>query len=610
MTTVSHAQAITLLLSGYTITEVAEMLKVSRTTIYNRRKEFLDYAKKEGTNLATKNYEVEETFEELVILARELKHNGLKVEDARRGSEIAVLLDSINIIDTKEFLTEVIQSAQSRGITGEEITRYTDELKSIENRDDKSYVQLIEDVKFRKNEYEELNIAYEIIVEKISSIRKELESNLDEARITKEHLENFVSTRDNLANNGIGLEDTKRLENIIRNLKEHEFNVEEIVEFYGVIKNSKDRLTRNNQENERLEEKNNNLRKENDALENNLEKNLVMTSAVRRQMETGITPEHILEIVRTIIEMSKVLNITRDEAINKFIMDVKTQYNERSGYIFRLDELKTIQEAYQEKNLMLKEKIEVLEEVVDDRKEAIDSLKRMEILEIENEEIVEWVRLMKYLEYDIAAFRNMVSKLGGLPEYIKEKTKHISYLEAKEEELQKNVDELEKRIIAIKETLSLVHETVVSESGKIKEAVETFEEYFTSPEVGFRARSTRIVDDIVMNLTDLLSQTKKNWDKDLEVLDGTVKKVVEETDRILNNAYTGGRIIGRFHALEPIYKILREETVPITEATIGIITMLTYIKIWLRKNYNDNLAESFDKVIEKLTSDLGDIYQR
>lgn len=586
------------------------MLEVSRTTIYNRRKEFLDYAEKEGIKMAAKNYEIEDNFEELMNLARELKQNELKVEDARRGNEIAALLDTIHVEQPKEFLIDIIQSAQSSGITGEEIIRYTNELKSIENQEGTSYVQLIKGIEARKNEYGELKKAHELIEEKIFSVKKELENNLDNVRITKIELEKYVSTRDKLKVKGISLEDAEKIEKLLQNFREHEFNVEEIIDFYGAIRTSKDRLTRNNRENERLEEKNKILHMENTSLEKNLEDNLALTSAIRRQLETGIATEDILEIVKTVTEMSHILGITQNEALNQFIIDVKTQYNERSGYVFRLDELQELHEAYQKKNSMLKEKIEVLEEVIDDRKEAIDSLKRMETLEIKDEEIVEWIKLIEYLEYDIATFRSMVSKFGGLPEYIKDKTNYVTELEAKEEELQANIDDLENKLKAIKETLSLVHKAVESETEKIRKSVEAFEEYFTSPEVGFKTRSTRIIDDIVLNLTELLTQTKQSWDVDLKVLDENVKKIMEESNRILKNAYIGGRIVGRFHAMEPIYKILREEPVPITEATIGVITMLTYIKIWLKENYNEDLAESFDLVIERLVRDLGDIYRK
>jgi hypothetical protein len=114
----------------------------------------------------------------------------------------------------------------------------------------------------------------------------------------------------------------------------------------------------------------------------------------------------------------------------------------------------------------------------------------------------------------------------------------------------------------------------------------------------------------VANLTIILRETRKEWDEELVTLDQTVEKMLEETDRILANAYAGGRLVGRFHSLDPILKLLREEPVQKTEATIGVITMLAYIKIWLGKNYREELAESCDIVIERLTRDLGEIYQQ
>ncbi|RLI45125.1 hypothetical protein DRO61_11135 [Candidatus Bathyarchaeota archaeon] len=608
LTSVSHTQAIALLLKGYSITEIAEMLEVSRTTIYNRRKDFLDYAGEEGLQLAAERYEVEETFEELMNLASELKLNETSVEEARKGSKIVELLDSMNVEDVESFILEIINKAQESDISGEEITHYAIELKRLEEQEDKSYTQLVLEIQERKLEFLEVEKNLRNLREQIEHVKTELEQELELSEATLERLETYVNTRNSLEDKGVSLEDFETLEKLIVNFQEHEFNVDEIIEFFGATLFSRERFDRNNKENERLEVRNTALRKENDSQEERLEKNLVMASTVKSLLEVKINPDDILEIVQTVTDMTQILGLSEEEALNRFIMDVKTQYKERSGYIFQLEELNRLQKAYQEKNSMLKEQMAVLEEVLEDRKHAVESLKRMETLEIDDAELVEWGRLLKDLEYDLSTFRTMVSKLGGLPEYTEEKTRHISALEAKENELQASVDNLREELEAIQETLSLVREIVMAETSKITEAVETFEEYFASPETGFKARSTRIVDDIVENLTDLLNNTKREWSSDLEMLDDNVEKVVEETSRILANAYAGGRIVGRFHALEPIHKILRDDPVSITEGTIGVITMLTYIKIWFRKNYSEEHTEAFDLVIQRLMAGLGDVY--
>ena len=608
MTSVSHTQAITLLLDGYSITEVAEILEVSRTTIYNRRKDFLDYSGKEGLNLAAERYEVEETFEELMNLASELKLNEISVEEARKGSKIALLLDSMKVEDVESFILEIINKAQESDISGEEITHYAIELKRLEEQEDKSYTQLVLDIQERKLEFLEIEKNLRNFKEQIEHVKTELDQELELSETTSERLETFVNTRTSLEEKGVSLDDFETLEKLIVNFQEHKFNVDEIIEFFGATLLSRDRFDRTNKENERLEERNTALRRENDSQEKRLENNLVMASSVKSLLEAKISPDDILEIVQTVTDMTQILGLSIEEALNRFIMDVKTQYNERSGYIFQLEELSKLQKAYQEKNYMLKEQMAVLEEVLEDRKHAVESLKRMETLEIDDAELVEWGALLKDLEFDLSTFRTMVSKLGGLPEYTEEKTRHISALESKENELQASVDNLREELEAIQETLSLVREIVMAETSKITEAVETFEAYFASPETGFKARSTRIVDDIVENLTNLLNNTQKKWSSDLEILDDNVEKVVEETSRILENAYKGGRIVGRFHALEPIHKILRDDSVSKTEGTIGVITMLTYINIWFRKNYSEEHAEAFDLVIEKLMGDLGDVY--
>jgi transposase len=608
LTSASHTQAIALLLKGYSITEIAEIFEVSRTTIYNRRKDFLDYAGEEGLKLAAERYEVEDTFEELMNLASELKLKETSVEEARKGSQIVELLDSMKVEDVESFILEIINKAQESDISGEEITHYAIELKRLEEQEEKSYTQLVLEIQERKLEFLEIEKNLRNLRDQIEHVKTELEQELELSETTSDRLETFVNIRNSLENKGVSLEDFETLEKLIVNFQEHKFNVDEIIEFFGATMFSKERFDRINKENVRLEERNAALRKENDSQEERLEKNLVMASAVKSLLNVKISPDDILEIVQTVTDMTQILDLSEEDALNRFILDVKTQYKERNGYIFQLEELNRLQKAYQEKNSMLKEQMAVLEEVLEDRKHAVESLKRMETLEIDDEELVEWGRLFKDLEYDLSTFRTMVSKLGGLPEYAEEKTRHISALEVKENELQTNVDNLREELEAIQETLRLVREIVMAETNKITEAVEAFEDYFASPETGFKARSTRIIDDIVENLTDLLNNTRNEWSSDLEILDDNVEKVVEETSRILANAYMGGKIVGRFHALEPIHKILRDDPVSMTEGTIGVITMLTYINIWFRKNYSEEHAEAFDLVIEKLMAGLGDVY--
>jgi len=610
LTQVSHSQTMTLLLNGYSITEVADMLEVSRTTVYNRRKDFLDYAKKEGVFMAAEHFDVEETFDELFNLARELKQNDLRVEEARRGSKIVVLLDSINVQEPESFIREVIQKSQESDISGEEITRYAVELRHLEREEGKPYSQLVSEIKEKKAEYKEVEKNLKLLEEQREQVEKDLERKLEESEATKEKLASFVKTRDSLIVEGINLEDFDQLAKVIINLKEHDFELDEIIEFYGEMVLSRENLERNRAENKRLEDHNKSLLRENYSQEEKLEENLALVSSVKRLREAEIEPDEVLEIVETISDMADVLDLSREEAIDRFIMDIKTKYNERTNFEFQLEELKKLQQTHQEKNNLLKEQVEVLEEVLEDRKLAVDSLKRIETVGISDEELVEWGNLIKDLDYDLSIFRDAIATLGGIPAYVENKTQEIALLEAKENELKASVESLEEKLEAIQQTLVLVQKTVESETNKIKDTVEEFEEYFTSNETGFKTRSRRIFDDIVENMITLLNNTKSEWNSDLEILDENVKKIVDETDRILENAYTGGRIVGRFHALEPIHKILQEEEVPLTEGTIGVITMLTYIKIWLARNYSDEQAKIFDSVIERLTGDLGDIYKR
>jgi hypothetical protein len=155
------------------------MFEVSRTTIYNRRKDFLDYAEEEGMDMAAERFEVEEAFEELLDLARELKQNEINVEEAKKGSEIAALLDSIDVTDSKRFIQEIINKAQESDISGEEITHYAIELKRLEEQENKSYTQLVLEIQERKLEFLEVEKNIRALKEQIEHVKSELAPQID-----------------------------------------------------------------------------------------------------------------------------------------------------------------------------------------------------------------------------------------------------------------------------------------------------------------------------------------------------------------------------------------------------------------------------------------------
>lgn len=585
------------------------MLEVSRTLVYNRRKDFLDYAEKEGLSVATEYYDLVETFDGLMELSRMLKANNLSINDAKQGVEIVEIMNDFQVENPEEFMSEVISEAESRELSGEEITRYSSELKRLEEETGRSYTQLIDEMESIQEKHKDLEKTQMMLEEQVHAVRSELEKSLDEAEVTKKRVEDFVEVRDSLGDFDVSLDDLDLLEKALRNLDELDYEVKEIIDFYSQSKLIREELEINIKENERLKERNEALLKENGELEEKLERNLEMSTAVKSQLEAGIEPGDILDIVNTVKDVGEVLGLDESEAINRFVTDVKTGYNERSGYTFRVDEFKEIKRALEEKNSLLRERLGVLEEVLDDRSRTVEALRRMDALGLEDSELIEWRELLEDHDYNVTSFRAEVIKLGGLHPLVEEKTGHIKELEAKETELESTVEELERKVSAVQSTLDKLRTDIESETGKIREAVEDFEKYFTSPETGFKARTRRIVDDIIANLTVILMETRQEWDEDLEHLDETVKKIVEETDRILANAYAGGRLVGKFHSLEPIMGLLREEQVPRMEATIGVITMLGYIKLWLGEHYPDDLYESCDVVIERLTRDLGDIYK-
>ncbi|MBD3207804.1 hypothetical protein GF319_15850, partial [Candidatus Bathyarchaeota archaeon] len=218
MTRVSHAQALQLLLSGHTITEVADMLNVSRTLVYNRRKDFIECAEREGISVAAEQYDLDETFDELMELSRLLKINELSIRDAKRGAELVAVMEEAEVKDPEDFMSVVIGEAQKRDLSGEEVTKYARELKEIEADTGKSYSQILEEIEEYEEKHKDLEKTTMLLEEQVHAVRSELEKSLEDAEVTKERLEDYISVRDSLRDYGISFEELGQLEAVLSNV--------------------------------------------------------------------------------------------------------------------------------------------------------------------------------------------------------------------------------------------------------------------------------------------------------------------------------------------------------------------------------------------------------
>jgi DNA repair exonuclease SbcCD ATPase subunit len=531
----------------------------------------------------------------------------LELEDAKRGNEVIKLLSSFNVANPIEFIKEVMKKSNEFDISGEEITRYAHELKKLEEQEQKPYYQLIDEIENKKKEYKTLDESLKNIKDQITQEMENLEHQLGESKTTLSKLDNYIKTRERLEKNNISIEDISRLEILITNFKQHDYSLEGTIEFFDSTILLRESLEKNDERNKQLVERNQSLLKENDNLESLLQHNMEMYTAVKSFENIEIEPNDVLELIKIVNSMSQSLELSNQEAIDRFIDDVKTQYMQRNSFKFQIEELENLQKMYQHKNALLKEELDILEEVIADRKRIIGAIKRVEALEIKETEIVEWSKILNELGYEVSEFRSMLNEVGGIPKYREIKTREIHELEEREKQLQKNIETLEAKLNSQQEIIKSLHESVQEETNKIKHVIEDFEDFFTSPDTGFKVRTTQIVNDITGDLSNLLKDTRNEWYNDLDTLEKNVEKILKETDRIVENAYIGGRIVGRFHSLESIHKILREDEVSKIEGVIGVITLLTYIQGWLKKNTSEEYAV-FDKVIKGLTEDLGDIY--
>lgn len=91
-------------------------------------------------------------------------------------------------------------------------------------------------------------------------------------------------------------------------------------------------------------------------------------------------------------------------------------------------------------------------------------------------------------------------------------------------------------------------------------------------------------------------------------LNANINDIKKQSDMVLENAYKGGRIVGKFHALVPINKIISGDPLPRTEALLAIFSVMIYVREWFNSNFKLDSVKQCDLIIKSVTEDLRNVY--
>jgi hypothetical protein len=300
--------------------------------------------------------------------------------------------------------------------------------------------------------------------------------------------------------------------------------------------------------------------------------------------------------------------------MNKFLNDVEIHYDGILGYESQIKNLETRVSSINKQISQKEDDFITLTDIIEKRRKALETLRGFEELGIYDTEIAEWNNILQEHDFDLALFRTELEKFNGIESLVKDKSKEIERLDSLEKQLNNRIMELrnlaDSEIESTRITLSELRDTINFEINNIKEIMIQIQQVFTSKETGFLKKSIDVVSETHDKIQDTLTQTEESWNQSLSALEVNVSKMKTQSDMVLENAYKGGRIVGRFHALKPINQLILEEELSFTEAYLAMYTLMVYIRKWFIDNDDPAILSQCEQIISHIEGKLGESIQR
>ena len=288
-------------------------------------------------------------------LSVELKQKGLTVEEVSSSLEVAHIIKTMEIDKEKlrEFLSKVYRTSVDNGYTAEQVVGYSIELYDLSIKMNKSFEQLIQELKFTREELSRLQAQIQRLHEEEAKATEEKNRALTNKNLTIKVLNEYLQAKEDLLSFGQNIEDIPKLCNMLKNCADQRYNFNEFVKNIQETETLTERV-------EKLQDTMSDLEKKKAELEEKID-DLNATKAKTEESIKTIADVALPQIKSTSQEVNQLLaNLKKD---------MKTSIDEVN--INAEDSISKLQTSAQES-------LTKLQDILDKLNPAIDRLSKAE----------------------------------------------------------------------------------------------------------------------------------------------------------------------------------------------------------------------------------------
>jgi len=186
-----------------------------------------------------------------------------------------------------------------------------------------------------------------------------------------------------------------------------------------------------------------------------------------------------------------------------------------------------------------------------------------------------------------------MEELGGMRELTDERTAQLEKLKEEVKQLNEIKSKLQESIRTLN---SEVVEGVRKNLEQVKTIIDVFENEFLSPQTGFNAQITDILNGTRGSLENLLKSTEDSFEGDIKDLEEKIKQILSMIEEAKNTVYETGIKVGEYKNIGVIQKILHGEKISKIEAIATMGTIIEAFQKWCFKNVAYDLISPLDEL--------------
>jgi len=576
-------EVIKLYYAGYARDEIAAEVGVATGSVSNIIDEFADEVGRE---------EVEASHQFFV----HCRKSDITSAQAITGARIYILAEMIglDLPNLESYLKQVHEECENKGITPAKLVEICRDLIDVKQSTDIPLQELATYHHDLVNHTKTLSSESDRLEQETKKEKEELSQILKSKRVTLQRLDDYASTKAELMEYGISMDEVPLLRNALNNAKESGYDSVKIAKAISEMESLEQQ--RNNVQTtiNELTKQENNAATSLEATKRELGKHQILLETFNKLHSMGFGLSQLKTLQSRIVEISEANSIKPDRAIQQLTKHLEEDYDRVVGFQKKI-------EGGENKVKELEQCLSSLRLEYADERYVYNSMQDLIKKDVKSEDIIAWDILFSNCNLTPPEFYENLKTHGNMALLLASKEREISELDNKIENKKQELSEIRGEIEEAKRSKSkLEGEMQYLVASTVKHLTTVKENVVKSVEEA-GSKSCFIVEQVTRNLEGTGSKIDSIVEQGVDGITNVARHVTSKLTEIKDATDKQREAVmeaGRFSGLRPLIDLVNNRGVGNEELEKAILQVLKAYHS--RLGFFDNTKEPLGEVISAI----------